>query len=229
MAQLRESVAAFLSLTFVAIPVCSAPGTALGTVLLAQHAHVGTGAVSEGATVFDGDKLSTDSAGSLQIRAGAARLALVESSSATIEELEGIRSATLLSGMALFSTSRASAFALRAATAVIRPQNDGPTIAQVWIVNSKELIVRSTQGALTITVNGETQIISEATAYRVALDPEAMPESEEPHGAGTRDYREPPHKAGKNHFYMIYIGAGALTGLVTYLAVDEVFESPEKP
>jgi len=151
---------------------------------------------------------------------------LGESSSATIGELNGTRSATLLRGTAIFSTALANDFALSAATAVIRPQNDGPTIAQVWIVNSKQLMVRSTRGALTITVNGETQIIPEAMAYRVVLDPEAILEPEVPRGAGTRDYGEPPRKAGRNHFY---IAAIVVTSVLTYTALDEVFESPVKP
>jgi len=37
MAGLRESIAAFLFLTFVAMPVWSAPRTAFGTVLLARR------------------------------------------------------------------------------------------------------------------------------------------------------------------------------------------------
>jgi hypothetical protein len=226
MARLRESVAAFLSLTLVATPVWSGPNTAFGTVLLVQRAHVGRGSASAGATVFDGDKLSTERAGSLQIQGGAARLMLGESSSATIGELEGTRSATLLSGTAIFSTARASDFALRAATAVIRPQTDGPTIAQVWFVDSKQLMVRSTRGALTITVKGETQIIPEAIAYRVVLDPEAMPEIEVPRGAGTRGYVEPSRKPSRTHFYIVAI---IVVSVPTYFAVDEVFESPDKP
>jgi hypothetical protein len=226
MAQLRESVAAFLSLTLVGIPVLSAPSTAFGTVLLVQRAHVGMAPASAGTTVFGGDKLSTEQFGNIQIRAGAARLMLLESSSATISELNGTPCAILLGGTAVFSTARANAFALRAVTAEIRPQNDGPTIAQVSIVNSKELIVRSKRGALTITVDGETQVVPEATAYRVILDQEGIPE---PQGAGTKDFGWPPRKAGKSHFYIVYIAAIVMTSVPTYFAVDEVFESPDKP
>ena len=223
MALSRESVAAFLSLTLIAMPVWSVPGSTLGTVMLAQRAHVGSAPASAGATLFGGDKISTEQFGNIQIRAGAARLMLWASSSATFGDLNGTPSATLLGGTAIFSTALASAFALRAATAEIRPQNDGPTIAQVSIVNSKQLIVRSTRGALTITVDGETQVIPEAMAYRVILDPEAMPE---PQGAGTKDSAGPPRKAGRSHFYIIAI---ILTSVPTYFAVDEVFESPDKP
>jgi hypothetical protein len=226
MAQLRESVAAFLSLTFVAMPVWSAPSTTFGTVLLAQRAHIGIAPASAGTTVFGGDKLRTEQFGNIQIRAGAARLMLRESSSATISELTGTPSAILLGGTAVFSTALANAFALRAVTAEIRAQNDGPTIAQVSIVNSKELIVRSTRGALTITVDGETQVIPGATAYRVILDPEANPE---PQGTGLKDFGWPPRKAGKSHFYIVYIAAIVATSVLTYTALDEVFESADKP
>jgi hypothetical protein len=226
MAQLRESIAAFLFLTFSAMPVWSASSATFGTVLLAKRAHIGMAAAAAGTTVFGGDKISTDPSGNIQIRAGAARLMLRESSSATISELNGTPSATLLGGAAVFSTALANAFAMRAATAEIRPQNDGPTIAQVSIISSKELIVRSARGALTITVDGETQVIPEATAYRVILDQEAIPE---PQGAGTNDFGWPPRKAGKSHFYIVYIAAVVMTSVATYFAVDEVFESPDKP
>lgn len=226
MALLRESAAAFLSLTLVAMPVWSVPGSTFGTVMLAQRAHVGTASATAGATVFGGDKISTEQFGNIQIRAGAARLMLWASSSATFGDLNGTPSATLLGGTAIFSTALANAFALRAATAEIRPQNDGPTIAQVSIVNSKQLIVRSTRGALTITVDGETQVIPEATAYRVILDPEAMPEPQTLQGTRTKDFGAPPRKAGRSHFYIVAI---IVISVPTYFTVDEVFESPDKP
>jgi hypothetical protein len=222
MAQLRESIAAFLSLTSVAMPVWSVFSTTFGTGLLAQRVHIGMAAAA-GTTVFGGDTISTDQRGNIQIRAGAARLMLRESSSATISELNGTPSATLLGGTAVFSTAFANAFALRAATAEIRPQNDGPTIAQVSIISSKELIVRSARGALIITVDGETQVVPETTAYRVILDPEANPV---PQRAETKDIGGPARKAGRSHFYVVAI---IVASVPTYFAVDEVFESPDKP
>jgi hypothetical protein len=223
MAELRKSIAAFFLLTFVAMPVWSTSSTTFGTVLLARRAHIGMAPASAGTTVFGGDKISTDQLGNIQIRAGTARLMLRESSSATISEPNGTPSATLLGGTAVFSTAFANAFALRAATAEIRPRNDGPTIAQVSIISSKELIVRSTRGPLTITVDGETQVVPEATAYRVIFDQEAIPA---PQGAGMKEIAGPPHKAGRTHYYVVAI---IVASVLTYFAVDEVFESPDKP
>jgi hypothetical protein len=226
MAHLRESVAAFLSLTLFEVPVWSVPSSTLGTVTSARGAHVGIARVSAGATVFDGDTLSTEHSGNIQIRIGAARLMLRASSSATLGDLDGTPSATLWGGTAIFSTALARAFVLRAATAEIRPQDDGPTIAQVSIVNSKQLIVCSTRGALMIIAGGETQVIPEAMAYRVILDPGMMPEPANPRGARTKDFGWPPQKPSKNHFYLVAVFVASVP---TSLALDEVFESPDKP
>ena len=73
---LRITTAVVLSfgLTAASISTASTPG--FGTVVSAQYAHVGRAAASVGTTVFSGDSLDTEELGSLQVRAGAARLLL---------------------------------------------------------------------------------------------------------------------------------------------------------
>lgn len=226
MVRLREIFAALLSLTLAMTTVWGAPTGALGTVVSADRAHVGTAAASAGTTVFGGDKLSTDQLGSVQVRAGAARLQLAASTVAAIAEENGAPAATLLSGTATFSTANARAFTLRASSAEFRAQSDGPTIAQVTYVNSKQLIVRSTRGPLTITVQGESEVIPEGNAYRVILDPPATPEAQEARGAGTKGPGGPPLRAGRSHFLLIAL---AVTGVATFFAIDEALESPDRP
>jgi hypothetical protein len=58
----------------------SADSDGIGAVVTAERAHVGDGIASIGTTVFGGDRLSTEDQGSVQIRAGAARLLLLSSS-----------------------------------------------------------------------------------------------------------------------------------------------------
>jgi hypothetical protein len=128
----------------------------------------------------------------------------------------------------VFSTANARAFLLHAATADIRPQTDQPTVAQVTYINDKELHVRSTRGSLTITVDGETQIVPEAMAYRVILDPDsyyAAENAQGPRGVGTRQ-GGPPLKAGRSHFLLIAI---ILTGIATGVALYEALQSPDAP
>lgn len=226
MALWRESVAGVLSLLSFVTPVPGAADLPLGAVLSATRAHLGTVPASAGTTVFGGDKLSTEQNGNIQIRAGAARLLLSGSSSATLRDADGAPAAALLSGTAIFSAAIAKAFTLFAAKAAIRPRDDVPTIAQVSIETPKQFIVRSSRGALTVTVDGKTKIIPEGEAYRVTLDAEAAPEPQGPRGAGTKDFPNKKRKTANSNFYrVVAIGAG----VGAYFIVDEALESPDKP
>ena len=204
-----------------------APAPVIGTVTSATSARVGATSASVGSTVFGGDFISTEKFGSIQVRAGAARLLLSGASSASLGQREGIPSATLLSGTAVFSTANAKAFVMHAATADIRAASDVPTVGQVTYVNEKELRVRSTRGALSITVDGETQPIPDGMAYRVILDPDAYyaanPGAQQPEGAGTKG-RKGPRGAGRNRFLLIAITVVSVaTGIVLY----EAWVSPD--
>jgi len=201
---------------------------AIGTITSAIGARVGAAAASSGSTVFGGDHLSTENSGSIQIRAGAARFLLSGASSASLAQTGGTPTARLLSGTAVFSTANAKAFVLQASKAEIRPESNQPTVAQVTYVNDKELRVRSTRGSLAITVEGETQIVPEATSYRVILDPDsyyAAENAQGPRGAGSRQ-GGPPLKAGRSHFLLIAI---IITSVATGVALYEALQSPDAP
>lgn len=231
MARLRAFFCVVLSLIFVVSTAMGASAPAIGTITSASRANVGTATATIGSTVFAGDKLSTDHIGTLQIRAGAARLMLSASSAVTVSDSNGTPSASLQQGTAIFSTANAKAFVLHAATADIRPETDAPTIGQVTYVSSKELIVRSTRGSLAITVDGETQYVPEAMAYRVILDPDSFPEAmaaaaQGPAGAGAKGTGGPPRRAGRNRFLLLAI---VVTGVATGVALYEVLQSPDRP
>jgi hypothetical protein len=95
MQRLRAIFAAALSVRLASAPLMGAPtATVWGTVVTAERAHVDDGVASVGTTVFGGDRLSTADQGSVQIRAGAARLLLLSASSATVNDsapVHGIR------------------------------------------------------------------------------------------------------------------------------------------
>jgi hypothetical protein len=188
---------------------------------------MGAGAASVGTTVFGGDRLTTEQSGSVQVRAGAARLLLSGASSATLVQGEAAPAATLTLGSATFSTSNSKAFALHVATAVIRPNTDEPTIGQVTVISPKELVVRSNRGSLSIAVEDDVRVIPAGAAYRIVLDsPDAAPPAQGPRGAGSKGYGSPPIKAAKSKFIWYVIG---ITAVVTFLAVHEALESPDRP
>jgi hypothetical protein len=222
MIRLREAIAALVSVSFLLTPVSGASSSGLGMLVYADRARVGAAPASVGATIFDGDKLSTEQTGSVQVRAGAARLLLNGASIATLAEDDGMPTATLASGSATFSTAKSSALAVHVANAVIRSQNDGPTIGQVTVLNAKQLIVKSTRGSLTVTVDDDTRIIPEGMAYRIVLDPAAEPQPR----AASRGPQGPPIKAGRSKFVWYAIG---ITAVATYFALSEALESPDRP
>jgi hypothetical protein len=221
----KSALGLLVSFSLLTAPVWAAPSSSLGVVVFADRAHVGAAQASVGATVFSGDRLSTEQTGSVQVRAGAARLLLSSGSVATFSQEAASPAATLTLGSAIFSTANSNAFALHVASAVIRPSSNQPTIGRVTVLTPRELIVRSTRGSLTIAVDGDVREIPEGTAYRVVLDPDAQPQG--PQGAGTKGgYGGPPLKAARSKFIWYAIG---ITAVVTYFAVSETFESPDRP
>ena len=217
----RNSVAILLSLTLLITPLWGAPSASFGTVVYADRAHVGSALASVGATVFSGDRLSTEQMGSVQVRAGAARLLLSGGSSATLIQDEASNAATLTHGSATFSTANSKAFALHVASAVIRPHTDGLTIGKVTVLGPKELVVQSTRGSLSIAVEDDVREIPEGAAYRIVLDPNAA-DPHGPRGAGTQGPGRPPIKAAKSKFIWYVIGASAVLSI---WVIHEVFES----
>jgi len=227
MSRLREAIAALISISLLVTPVWGAPSSSLGTIVYADRAHMGAAPASAGATVFGGDRLSTEQSGSIQVRAGAARFLLSGASSATLATDEATPAAILTRGSATFSTADSKAFALHVASAVIRPNTDQPTIGQVTVLGPKELVVKSTRGSLTVAVEEDVRVIAEGTAYRIVLDsPATVSAPQGPRGAGGRNSGGPPIKAARSRFIWYAIG---ITTVLTVWAVHEALESEDRP
>jgi len=227
MTRLREAIAALLSISFLFTSASGASSLPVGTVVYADHANVGATAASVGTTVFGGDKLSTQQTGSVQIRTASARLLLAGSSVASVAQDAGAPAAILASGSATFSTSNARAFALYVGAAVIRPNTDNPTVGQVTLVDSKQIIVKSTRGSLAFSVGDETRVIPEGVAYRVMEIPVDAPDAPPPAAAGSRAVPSAsPIRAGRSKFvfYAIFVVAA-----LAVWAVHEALESPDRP
>jgi len=204
----------------------------LGTVIAADRAHVGGAGANVGTTVYSGDRVSTDPQGSMQVRAGAARLLLQSASAAIVDDNEGTPSAKLVLGTATFSTGSAHAFTLYASNAAIRPQTDAPTIGTVTYVSEKELFVTARRGGLTVTVEDEVQVVPEGSSFRVLLDPSEAAQGPEGAGSGKKEEKDRrrgaggPLVAGRSRFLML---ATAMIAAGTAVAVYKAMESPDRP
>jgi hypothetical protein len=227
---IRTATAAVLSFGLIFTLTTNAPtsraaAVAFGTVVSADRARVGSAAATVGTTVLSGDTLDTDKFGSLQVRAGAARLLLTSLSQVTWANAESGASATLKTGTAIFSTANAKAFSLHAGTALIRPNTDAATLGSVTILSPKELAVSCAHGALAISVEDDTKIVAEGTAYRVVLDPDD-PQAQNTDNPPPVFQQKTPRKSGRDRFLMfVLIFAGVGTALGVYFAL----ESPDRP
>jgi hypothetical protein len=192
----------------------------IGTVTQASGAHFNVAVVSAGATVYDGDGLSTEAEGTLQFRGNGALVYLPGASTVNLHRLSSGVQAQLRSGTVVFSAARATAVEILAVNAVIRPLADVPTIAQITILGPKELQIRARRGSLQFSYRAESATILEGSSYRILLDP---PEA----STAPKSKRGPKNPLPENISFKIIIGTAV--GLITAIALREVFESPDRP
>jgi hypothetical protein len=106
---------------------------------------------------------------------------------------------------------------MQASEARLRPQGNVPTQAQVTLLSPTELLVTARRGALEITVGEETEMVPEATSYRVLLSP---PDPQGPRGAGAKP-------AGHKKMILVLVAAGSAP--IIAWGVHELVESPDRP
>jgi hypothetical protein len=221
----HRTLATILVLLLAGIPVPARSAAApnllpLGTVTQASRAHFNASGVTAGATIYDGDGLSTEPEGALQFRGSAVLLYLPGASGVTLHGLPNGTQAQLQSGTVLFSTASAAGMELIADEAFIRPVADGPTVTQVTIIGPKELQINARRGGLQFSYRGETETLAGGSSYRILLD---QPDSPWP----PQRQQGPAKAAYENRkFKIIVIVAIAW---VTEWSLHEVFESPDRP
>lgn len=154
-----------------AAPLSAAP-RAIGVVLHADKARVGSAEALSGATVFSGDTLSTTAEGSLRVRLASAQLYLQPGTSLAMDEAQGWHVANLRQGGVGFSTTGDERVVVRTHDVQIYPASTQPTHAEVAFVRPNELLVTSLKGSLEVMVGSEVHPVAEATAYRVLLEQE---------------------------------------------------------
>jgi len=210
------------------IPVHAAGVSALGVVTQASRANLASASVSTGATVYDGDSLTTASDGLLRLRTGAAQLYLPGQSGVRLYSAPGGTRAQLTGGTLVFSSARASAMDVEIAQAHIRPASDQPTVAQISAVSARVLEVRTKRNALEFSYKGETELIPEGSSYRIVLDPTDEEASAASAASPAFPDQKGPRQGRKRRkaFIIFWTSVGAIVGGVI---IHEVLESPDKP
>jgi|HubBroStandDraft_6_1064221.scaffolds.fasta_scaffold36607_4 hypothetical protein len=207
MAGTQRLLAITMAFSLAGIPRSAKPD-ALGIVVLADHASLDSQAASEGTTVYDGDRLSTEAGGSLRLLIGEAMLYVTEQSSVIVykdvntvaKEFE----AELVSGTAVLSATAGTPAEIVASSARVRPMAETRGVVQVRLVGPRELIVFARRGTAQICYRGESETIAEGKSYRVLLN------SSDEGASGVQGAK----KSGKRRksFALIAVGAAVAVG-----------------
>jgi len=210
---------------FLAWSSVPAPPAVLGVVVGADRAHLNSGAVSEGATVYDGDHFSTEAGGMLRVRCDATTLDLAEESDVIVRSrANGAQSmaAELSRGTLVFRAGQAAALEITALQALIRSAGDAGTTGQVSIIGPKELRIYARRGSMQFSYKGEARTIAEGESYRVILDPpEDSPKQKEAVKPGRK----------RKAFLLLGISGGAAGAAAMILENQrhKQVESPDRP
>jgi len=210
MAGTQRLLAIAMALSLAGIPNSAKPD-ALGIVVQADHASLGSEAASEGTTVYDGDRLSTEARGSLRLLIGEAMLDVTEQSSVIVHQDASVAAkefeAELVSGTVVISAAAGTAAEIVASAARVRPIAKTRGVVQVRLVGPHELIVFARRGPAQISYRGENETIAEGKSYRVLLNPS------DDGAAGVQGAKR-SGKHGKT-FLLIAVGVAAAAGITT--------------
>jgi hypothetical protein len=194
----------------------------LGIIVQANRASLGAHTASEGTAIYDGDRLSTDAGGVMQLRSGRAALALGEESSVIVrgDARSGEKGldVDLLSGTVTLSAGAGEAAQIHVLGALVRPGANTRVGMQVRMLGAKEIIVFARRGSVLFSYHEESVKIPEGKSYRVLLDPAD--------GGATSDQNaKKPNQHGKA-FLLIAIG---ITAASSVPIIWKAVESPDRP
>lgn len=157
----------------------SAANPPLGIVVVGQHALIGAVPITAGTSLFDGDSVSTQARGSLQIRVGSSQILLGENASLALRRTDRTVAIDLQSGSMRFSGAAGTPIEIHALGAIIRSGAAGSS-GQIVVLGPNEFQIGAISGSLTVNVNGDTRTVPEGAAYDATLDSPADPQAPVP-------------------------------------------------
>jgi hypothetical protein len=206
---------------FQASEVSSASGPAgaapIGTILQATRSTGEIDTKYEGATIFDGDTLTTSDVSVLRIQFGGPQMLMRPNSVTEVHGISGF-SAKLIAGTIVISAKGGRRFQVIADGTTIQPLGESMTTAQITLLSPTELLVTSQRGSLAVSLGSEVKTVEPGNSYRVEIHSDPEPNSPEPQSR--------PLAPGKSHFNMIpVVAVPIVTGIIAWRALV----SPPKP
>jgi hypothetical protein len=218
----RASLILVLGAALTGIPLVAVPANPasipLGVVLQAERAQVGVDITSEGATIYEGDRLETSGDGTLRARLGGSQMYLRPGTSAEVHGLSNGFSASLMRGTVVASSPEGQTFLLLANGATIRPVSAQATAAQVTWVNPNELLLTSTRGAIEVSLGDDVKTIEAGRSYRMEMQDDVSQGPQGQQGSSGRG----PTPTGRRRRALFFLIGGAIavgTGIGVWRAL----------
>jgi hypothetical protein len=196
-------------------------------VLQADLAHVRQSSLTEGASIFAGEEISTDVGGSADIRIANSRYSLAASSLGRFYPAHAGKGsvAELSNGTLTFRRDNADGIEVVASDIRIAPQGDAAATGQVTIFSPCKISVTAITGDLKVIAGAETHNVAEKESYEVLPQQSVIsvanfvsPDDPAYHQSHTHKACTTPRQSnGMSQFTKIGIIAGAAGGAAAIL------------
>jgi len=219
----------------------------MGVVQQSIHAHLKQANVSEGATIYPGEELSTDFGGSLSLSASGVAYRLLESSRAFFyPSSTGPVTDLQAGGITFRKQTGGSNLAIVASDVRVVTKGEGAATGQVFIVSPCEVRVSAVLGQLDVVSGDEDHVIKEKETYSVTPE-HSVADTQKNLSPDDPDFHKqhthkscaaayvprrggPPVGSGSSHFLKILaIGGGAAALLLLWPKGSSSDESPSRP
>ena len=233
--RLRPPLTVLLAVALSGIPAMASPARGipapLGVVLFAKNVDGKIDVTLSGATIYDGDRLRTESTGALRARLLGLQVYLGPSAAVDVHEtFEGF-SADLIYGTFVVSSIAGQSFRLLAEGAIIRPATTQATVLEVTKVSSRELLITANRSPVQVSMDDEVRTVEAGESYRMLIQPVDSSLNDRsgnpPQDKGGHPPEGPPtgptplpHPTARNRDLWIAVPAiGAVVGIVIWRAV----------
>jgi len=231
------------------VPVCIGQTSVAGVVTLANQALLGGASLSDGATVFSGDLISTQEEGQVQIQAGRVKLTLQAEGSFRVFRAGERVVVELERGTMTYAVTASDDLTIYALDTRLAPEHADGASGMVTVVSRCEVKATSQKQTIAVTAGKETKTIEETKTYTVRSEfgveyhdswkptpsdyPDFDPNSTYHHthshsacGLVAKEGDSGAKQALGSHFKL---AAAVIAGGVTCLVICRDFESPSTP
>lgn len=210
----RRILAVVLSclLCCAALPAQTAPPA--GVVLQSAAARLNTVEAAAGSTIFDGDRLETQSKGALSVRSGEIQFTLPEDSTLWMNHENASATPRLQRGTIIFRAENGVGVEIIADDVRVRPHGPVLTVGQVTLEDCYVIVTARTQ-SLDVTAGKATKVLEEGKFYRVARV-----------GACSVAINHPAVAVGQSRFFALPVAVAVGIGI---WAIHKGLESSDRP